>query len=126
MRRVRTPEYSASPEGQRERDAEEACRRGSAKRDAEEAEVEEERSPMVEVAPAKAQEVGAPEEIALVNPEVAAKTQVAGAPEAPAPTAVEELGACSHTPPPAPAAGAPAEVTPASTLRRWFHPAVTP
>jgi len=94
--------------------------------DAEEAEVEKERSPMVEVAPAKVQEVGAPEEIARVNPEVAAKTQVAGAPEAPALTAVEELGAGSHTPPPAPAAGAPAEVTPAATLRRWFHPEVTP
>jgi len=38
--------------------------------------------------------------------EVAAKTQVAGAPEAPAPTAVGELGAGSHAPPPAPAATA--------------------
>jgi len=38
--------------------------------------------------------------------EVAAKTQEAGAPEAPAPTAVGELGAGSHAPPPAPAAPA--------------------
>ena len=75
---------------------------------------------MVEVALAKVQEVGAPE-VARVNPEVAAKTQVAGAPEAPTLTAVEELGAGSHTPAPAPAAGAPAEVTPAATLRRWSH-----
>jgi len=38
--------------------------------------------------------------------EVAAKTQVAGAPEAPAPTAVGELGAGSHAPSPAPASTA--------------------
>jgi len=43
--------------------------------------------------------------------EEAAETQVASAPEAPAPTAVEELGAGSHAPPPAPAATA---TTPAS------------
>jgi len=121
MRRVRTPEYSASPEGQRERDAEEACRRSvrrnaegqrerdaeeacrrSAKRDAEEAEVEEERSPKVEVAPAKAQEVGAPEEIA---PEAAGELgagahapQEAGTPEETAPAAAGELGAGTHAP----------------------------
>ena len=67
MRRVRTPLCSASPEGQLPPDS-----------DAEEAEVEEERSPMVEVAPATAQEVGAPEEIA--------------------PEAAGELGAGAHAP----------------------------
>ena len=56
MRRLRTPLCSASPEGQLPPDSD---------AEAEEAEVEEERSPMVEVAPTKAQEVGAPEEIAL-------------------------------------------------------------
>jgi len=44
--------------------------------------------------------------------EVAAKTQEAGAPEAPAPTAVGELGAGSHAPLPAPAATA---TTPAAS-----------
>jgi len=85
MRRVRTPEYSASPEGHRagwrerdaEWDAEEASRRYR-EGPAEEAEVEKERSPMVEVAPAKVQEVGAPEEIA--------------------PEAAGELGAGAHAP----------------------------
>ena len=67
MRRVRTPLCSASPEGQLPPDS-----------DAEEAEVEEKRSPMVEVAPAKAQKVGAPEEIA---------SEAAG-----------ELGAGAHAP----------------------------
>jgi len=44
--------------------------------------------------------------------EVAAKTQEAGAPEAPAPTAVGELGAGSHAPPPAPAATATSPAAP--------------
>jgi len=44
--------------------------------------------------------------------EVAAKTQVAGAPEAPAPTAVGELGAGSNAPPPAPAATATSPAAP--------------
>jgi len=105
MRRVRTPEYSASPEGRRagwrERDAEWDAEE-EAKRVAEEAEVEEERSPMVEVAPAKAQEVGAPEEIA---PEAAGELgagayapQEAGMPEEIAPEAAGELGAGAHAP----------------------------
>jgi len=44
--------------------------------------------------------------------EVAAKTREAGAPEAPAPTAVGELGAGSHAPPPAPAATATSPAAP--------------
>ena len=54
-----------------------------------------------------------------------ARRECGAAAPTPAPTAVEELGAGSHTPPPAPTAGAPEEVTSAATLRRWFHPAVT-
>jgi len=96
MRRVRTPEYSASPEGRRagwrERDAEWDAE--EAKRVAEGAEAEEERSPMVEVAPAKAQEVGAPEEIA--------------------PEAAGELGAGAHAPQ---EAGTPEETAPAAAGR---------
>jgi len=104
MRRMRTPEYSALPEGRRagwrERDAEWDAE--EARRVAEEAEVEEERSPMVEMAPAKAQEVGAPEEIA---PEAAGELgagahapQEAGTPEETAPEATGELGAGAHAP----------------------------
>ena len=48
--------------------------------------------------------------------EVAAKTQEAGAPEVPAPTAVGELGAGSHAPPPAPAPTATTPATPSCLL----------
>jgi len=91
MRRMRTPLVSASPDGQLPFDS-----------DAEGAEVEKERSPMVEVAPTKAQEVGAPEEIA---PEAAGELgagahapQEAGTPEEIAPAAAGKLGAGTHAP----------------------------
>ena len=67
--------------------------------DAEVADYEEERSPMVEVALAKTQKAGAPEEIApAAAGELLAKMQEAGTPEEIAPAAAGELGARTHAP----------------------------
>jgi len=67
--------------------------------DAEVADYEEERSPMVEVALAKTQKAGAPEEIApAAAGELLAKMQEAGTPEEIAPAAAGELGAGTHAP----------------------------